>query len=374
MLHAPNTKIKVLIGDTSVRSRLVLSGMINAEPHLEVVDTAQTKDELLSKAFDLQPDVIVAQPGLTVSGKLPLFRSVYKDQSPLLLMVSQKMELYSEPNLTDQESAYVLQSDSSLAAGKLVGVKVELMNKLRALVKGYGGTFTWRGMQPEVEVLKVKYHPTPVINPAQKPLCLVVLGASTGGSTAVEYVLRDLEVQQPTVVLVAIHMPEKFTKRLARRLQKVTKWQVEEGRKGMALQANTVIIAPGGHDMFIRRNALKPDLLTLDLVPATSAVLDSPSVDTLMQSAAYCAGEHVMGIIMTGMGQDGTKGAQEIRNMGGVIIAQNAETSSIFGMAKSAIENGVVNGVVALGQIHSMISRFAAERHLSHTLQRDLSR
>jgi two-component system chemotaxis response regulator CheB len=346
--------------------------MINAEPHLEVVDTAQTKDELLSKAFDLQPDVIVANPGLTVSGKLPLFTPVYGQQSSLLVMVSHKMESFHDSIQFDVDTDALLHSTSSLTAGKLLGVKYELMNNLRALVKGYIQPFFWQNQLQGEEVT----ISNAAVNAANEmnPLCVVVLGASTGGSTALEYVLRDLEVQQPTVILVAIHMPEKFTKRLAKRLQKITNWQVEEGRKGMPLKANTVIIAPGGQDMFIRRNALKPDQLTLDLVPATSPVLESPSVDTLMQSAAYCAGERVLGIIMTGMGQDGTKGAQEIRNMGGVIIAQNAETSSIFGMAKSAIENGVVNGVVALGQIHSMISRFAAERHLSHALQSELSR
>ncbi|AMM52101.1 hypothetical protein TH61_14145 [Rufibacter sp. DG15C] len=346
--------------------------MINAEPHLEVVDTAQTKDELLSKAFDLQPDVIVATPGLTVSGKLPLFTPVYGQQSSLLVMISQKMESFQESILLDADGASLLQSTSSLTSGKLLGVKYELMNKLRALVKGCTQPVSFKPKHQGVEVFRLNDAVDSVSD--TKPLCVVVLGASTGGSTALEYVLRDLVVQQPTVILVAIHMPEKFTKRLAKRLQKLTKWQVEEGRKGMQLEANTVIIAPGGQDMFIRRNALKPELLTLDLVPATSPVLESPSVDTLMQSAAYCAGDRVLGIIMTGMGQDGTKGAQEIRNMGGVIIAQNAETSSIFGMAKSAIENGVVNGVVALGQIHSMISRFAAERHLSHALQSELSR
>ena len=373
MLHAPVTKFKVLIGDTSVRSRLVLSGMINAEPHLEVVDTAQSREELLSKAFALQPDVIVAHSVLTVSGKLPYFTPVYGEHDSLLVMVSHKMDSFSESMLVDTDREVLQQTYGNHTAGKLVGVRFEWLNKLRALVKRHANPFTWKARPQEAGFLNLKEN-TALLTPEEQPLCVVVLGASTGGSTALEYVLRDLEVDQPTVVLVAIHMPEKFTKRLAKRLQKITNWQVMEGVKGMQLKPNTVIIAPGGQDMFVRRNALKPEYLTLDVMPATSPVLESPSIDTLMQSVAYCAREHVMGVIMTGMGQDGTRGAQEIINMGGVIIAQNAATSSIFGMAKSAIENGVVNGVVALGQIHSLISRFAADRHLSQALPSELSR
>nr|WP_242693153.1 CheB methylesterase domain-containing protein [Sabulibacter ruber] len=206
--------------------------------------------------------------------------------------------------------------------------------------------------------------------PTQKdgPLNVVVIGASTGGSAAIEVIVRSLSVPYPTVILVAVHMPDKFTKRLARRLQKLTRWRVEEGFKGMKLSAGTIVIAPGGQNMRVRKKTLRPDQLTLDLEP--SFAMDTPSVDILMESAAQCANSQVLGVILTGMGQDGTAGAREIMKRGGVVIAQNEESSTIFGMAKSAIENGAVHGVFALGQINSIINRFAADRHMSHALQR----
>ncbi|QHL86217.1 hypothetical protein GU926_01635 [Nibribacter ruber] len=375
MQHAQSHKFRVLIGDSSVRSRLVLSGMFNAEPFLEVVDTAQTQEELLYKAFDLQPDVIVAQPGLTVSGKLPFFMPIYDAGSQLLVMVSQRNEQFADHILYGAKQEEKVKGEATFRQIRsTMSVKQEVLEKLRNWVQTCSKSLSGKTLQPKLVLPRVKGHDIHLPIPQEHPLCVVVVGASTGGSTALEYVVRDLEVAQPTVVLVALHMPEKFTKRLARRLQKLTNWRVEEGVQGMRLKANTVIIAPGGKDMLVRRNALQPEYLTLDLVPAVSPVQESPSVDVLMQSAAACAGENVLGVIMTGMGQDGTKGAKEIRNKGGVIIAQNAATSSIFGMAKSAIENGVVNGVVALGQIHSMISRFAADRHLSQALQSELSR
>ncbi|MBA9078006.1 chemotaxis protein CheB [Rufibacter quisquiliarum] len=370
----PTRKIRVLIGDASVRSRLVLLGMINADPNLEVVDTAQSRDELLTKAMSYQPDVIVTHSGLTLSGHLPSFTSVLTTESSLLLLVSAEMALQSHP--ASNVKAFQESEPEAVRNGKKrPGYKEELMAKL----KEFGGRFT--GSQNGLRKVKRKEHfsmPTSTsavdlfsYSALDKPLCLVVIGASTGGSKAVEYLIRELEVVQPTAVLVALHMPEKFTKRLARRLQKLTHWRVEEGYEGMAVTPQTIIIAPGGMDMLVRRTPLRPNRLFLEIMPATA--VESPSVDLLMQSAAACARAQVLGVIMTGMGKDGSAGACAIQENGGVVIAQNEETSSIFGMAKNAIERGVVNGVFPLGQINAIINRFVSDRHLSHGLYCNLT-
>ncbi|WP_205504411.1 chemotaxis protein CheB [Rufibacter psychrotolerans] len=362
-----------MIGDTSVRSRLVLSGMIEAEPRLEVVDTARSREELIFKAMAAKPDLIVAHHGLTMSGSLPLFKPVYGQDSALLLMVSQEMAegIFYLPRTfrVNGHEARPATVESTGAAGGKAG----LMSTLREFVVRYSDP----SPAPVVRKKEAPAHSAQsgarnrvrTSAPGQAPLKVVVIGASTGGSLALEAIVRELSAPQPAVVLVAVHMPEKFTKRLAQRLQKCTNWRVEEGYQGMKLSAGTIVIAPGGQNMRVKRSPLRAKELTIALEP--SAAMDTPSVDVLMASAAQCAPARVLGVILTGMGQDGTAGAREIMNQGGTVIAQNRETSTIFGMAKSAIESGVVHGVVALGQIHSIIHRFTAGPHMSQALQRN---
>ncbi|WP_192820757.1 CheB methylesterase domain-containing protein [Rufibacter sp. LB8] len=347
--------------------------MLEAEPYLEVVDTAQTREELLFKAITYQPDVILSHPDLTLSGNLPSFHAVFGKGTSNLLLVSQKLA-QGNPLWQENQMQVIGTQGYQLTRGEAgpEGQKAGLLAQLRSLAF----SFIKSRANSVVKALPLKvasFETGPSFSLpgfAVPPLCVVVVGASTGGSAAVEHLIKDLEVPQPTVVLVAVHMPEKFTKRLAKRLQKITQWRVEEGYQGMVLTPQTVIIAPGGMNMQVRRNALRPEALTLHLSPATA--LDSPSVDVLMKSAAVCAQSQVMGVIMTGMGQDGTEGAKAIRQQGGVVIAQNKATSSIFGMAKSAIESGAVNGVFALGQINSIIGRFVTDRNRRHILQSNL--
>jgi two-component system chemotaxis response regulator CheB len=341
--------------------------MIDAEPLLEVVDTARTREELLFKASSAKPDLIVTQFALTKEGSLPLFTSVYGEDTPFLLMVSEQLAgnaTYVSSNWVKGKSAF--SSEGNKFAGN-DEVKLGLLSKLREL--------TGESADPSVirkGTFRVKYtEPSFIAPPAgDLPLNVVVIGASTGGSAAIEYLVKDLDFLPPTVILVAVHMPEKFTRRLARRLQKFTDWRVEEGCQGMKLMPHTIVIAPGGQNMRVRSKTLRPQQLTVELAPSNFP--DSPSVDVLMQSAAQCAQEHVLGVILTGMGQDGTAGAKEILKHGGSVIAQNQESSAIFGMAKSAIEHGVVNGVFAIGQINAIINRFVLNRQRSHAIQRKL--
>ncbi|MBC3542370.1 CheB methylesterase domain-containing protein [Rufibacter sediminis] len=348
--------------------------MIDAEPQLEVVDTAQSQEELLHKAFSSQPDLIVTHYGLTMSGRVPLFRRVFGEKSSLLLMVSQNLAQNADSiTSTLEKTGFANYSSASGKVAMREAAKAGLMTKLRELVNSYSASYS---MKPKVKEQTrdrwLNYTNSVRVNTTAKetPLSLVVIGASTGGSAALEYLIRDLSIHQPTVVLVAVHMPEKFTKRLARRLQKLTHWRVEEGFEGMRLTAGTIVIAPGGQNMRVQKKSLHLSPYTISLEP--SSAMDTPSVDVLMESAAHSAKDQVLGVILTGMGQDGTAGAQEIVNRGGLVIAQNEETSTIFGMAKSAIESGVVSGVFPLGQINAIMHRFVMNRNLSHVLQQKL--
>jgi len=352
---------------------MVLSGMLNSESYLEVVDTAQTPEELFYKAYASKPDIIVAHSRLTLGDSLPFFQLVHKACSSLLLIVSD--ELTHQFNPLNRKYKSNTKGNYGLPAENLSVLKeaaTSILYTIRELITACLPSKP--SLTPEFVSTRPQVLPVPMLDidkntaegKTKGPLCVVV-GASTGGSMALEYLIRDLRSKSSVVVLVAVHMPAKFTKRLAKRLQKMTEWEVKEGIQGMALQAGTVVIAPGGCNMLVREKPFHPTHYYLELTETTA--LESPSIDHLFHSAAHCVKKQVLGIILTGMGHDGTVGSLEIKAKGGVVITQDQETSSMFGMAKSAIDSGAVAGVFALGQINSIINKFVADRNKSLAVQ-----
>jgi two-component system chemotaxis response regulator CheB len=193
----------------------------------------------------------------------------------------------------------------------------------------------------------------------KEPSCLVVLGGSTGGTKALETIIRGLSQQLSAAVLVAVHLPEKFTRSFTLRLRSLTPLKVVEGRAGVRLESGKIIVAPGDKNMMVSRNmGLKNDWRIAFSEEPTEA-FDRPSVDILMKSVARLAGAKTLGVVLTGMGQDGTQGTKAILSKGGETIAQDEASSAIFGMAKSAIEKGNITKVLGLSQIPDYINRFA---------------
>lgn len=351
---------------------MVLSGMFNAEPNLEVVDSAQSQEELIFKSVTCSPDIIISHTALSKGNVLPLYTSVYLEEDSLDLLFSEEMARKTNPLNRKLKSTGALNSIRSLDPIPVIKcAATRILIKVKEFLEK---------CIPEPESLPKYNKPAPAfLSFASEeklnlpfvieadPLCVITVGASTGGSIAVEYLIRDLNIIKPTVIVVAVHMPNRFTKRLAERLQKVTNWTVQEAVTGMLLQDKMIVIAPGGCNTLIRKKSFGSSQLYIEL--EKSSGYNSPCIDSLFQSASFCAKKQVLGVIMTGLGNDGTVGALEIRNKGGVVIAQDKETSSIFGMAKSAIESGAVNGVFALGQLTSVMSRFVMDRNMSQVLQ-----
>jgi two-component system, chemotaxis family, protein-glutamate methylesterase/glutaminase len=191
------------------------------------------------------------------------------------------------------------------------------------------------------------------------PSCLVVIGGSTGGTKALETIVRGLSQKLSAAVLVAVHLPEKFTRSFTQRLRSLTSLKVVEGRAGLRLEGGKIIVAPGDRNMMVSRQmGLKNDL-RVAFCEEPADEFDRPSVDILMKSVARLAGPRTLGVILTGMGKDGTLGTKAILSKGGETIAQDEASSAIFGMAKSAIEKGNITKVLGLNQIPDYINRFA---------------
>jgi two-component system chemotaxis response regulator CheB len=184
--------------------------------------------------------------------------------------------------------------------------------------------------------------------PAAAPAECVVIAASTGGPTALQAVVSGLPAGFGAAVLVVQHIPRGFTKSLAERLDARSAIPVREARDGEAVEPGTVLVAPAGiHTKLVRRRGAVE--VVLDEEPRDA--LHRPSADVLMAAAAEVYGPLAVGVVLTGMGADGTEGLRAIREKGGLTLAESEETCVIYGMPKAAIEAGVVHRVVPLDRV-----------------------
>jgi two-component system chemotaxis response regulator CheB len=183
---------------------------------------------------------------------------------------------------------------------------------------------------------------------------VVVIGASTGGPSAIQTILCRLPKTFPVPIVVAQHMPAGFTRHFAERLDHITQIEVKEARLGDTLQAGTVLICPGGHHANLRMLENKTMVHT---APRRESDKYVPSVDALMISAADLFKSKVLGVLLTGMGNDGKLGMQKIKEKSGVTVAESEETAVVFGMPKEAILTGKVDKVMPLHEISEEMIR-----------------
>jgi two-component system, chemotaxis family, protein-glutamate methylesterase/glutaminase len=176
---------------------------------------------------------------------------------------------------------------------------------------------------------------------------LIAVGTSTGGTQALEFLLPKLPTNCPAVVVVQ-HMPEQFTRAFAERLNRISAVEVLEAKDGERLMPGMVLIAPGGRHLLVKRSGAQ---YIAEVKDGPLVSRHRPSVDVLFRSVAISAGGNALGVIMTGMGDDGARGMREMHDAGARTLAQDEKTCVVFGMPKEAIAHGGVDEVVSLTQI-----------------------
>jgi two-component system chemotaxis response regulator CheB len=183
---------------------------------------------------------------------------------------------------------------------------------------------------------------------------LVAIGTSTGGTQALEVVLTQLSRTVPGIVIVQ-HMPEKFTAAFADRLNSICQIEVLEAKNGDRVIPGRALVAPGGRHMQVKRSGAQYHVEVIDAPPVNR---HRPSVDVLFRSVAKCAGRNVLGIIMTGMGDDGALGMREMHDAGAETIAQDEKTCVVYGMPKEAVKLGAVDKITPLTNIAGLIEAY----------------
>ena len=209
--------------------------------------------------------------------------------------------------------------------------------------------------QPAVPASEAKRRSIPVI-PSTEPI--VAIGTSTGGTQALEAVLTHLPASSPAIVIVQ-HMPATFTAMFSERLDQLCQIEVREAKDGDRVLPGRALIAPGGRQMSIHREGTQYRVEVRELPPVNR---HCPSVDVLFASVAHQAGHNALGILMTGMGDDGARGLKQMHEARARTIAQNEASCVVFGMPKEAIKLGAVDQIMPLDQIPMAIIHFGAHR------------
>jgi len=376
MSVTPKPPIGVLIVDDSPFMRLTLQKILSQDPDIKVLDTARDGREGILKLQTLRPQVVTMDVEMPVMNGLQALEEIMRWQPTPVIILSAVTTEGTQATLKalDLGAFDVVAKPSGSPGADLQALARDLVEKVKAAaginparlgrkIVSMGATVQATTIQPTTTrvVSPIGVGGVPV-RPNQPPASpgktgfppkyaieIVAIGTSTGGPSALQAVLPALPGNFPVPVLVAQHMPPGFTGPLAQRLNGLCPLHVREGIHGEVLKAGTVYVAPAGKQMQVLR---KSGQLTLDIGDdAPIPTLYHPSVDVMFLSLAKAVGKGTLGVVMTGMGNDGTKGMRELKALDGFAIAESEETCVVYGMPRSVVDAGLANRVVPLGEI-----------------------
>jgi two-component system chemotaxis response regulator CheB len=357
-------KVRVLIVDDSATVRQALTAVLESDPQIEVIGVASDPFQAARRIADQIPDVITLDVEMPRMDGITFLRRLMAQHPIPVVMCSSLTESGSETLFQALEAGAVdviLKPKMGVAehrAESRIRICDAVTGAARARIRGRrDAPPTYGAHEPEKKLNADAMLPPPSGRAmARTTESIVCIGASTGGTESLRLVLEALPAAAPGIVIVQ-HMPEKFTASFANRLNGMCQVDVKEAVDGDAVLRGRVLIAPGNLHTMIERSGANYH------VSVRSGPLVSrhrPSVDVLFRSAARSAGSNAVGVIMTGMGDDGARGLEEMKQAGARTLAQDEATSVVFGMPKEAIARGCVDKIVPLPQIAQEILRAAA--------------
>jgi len=345
-------KINVLVVDDSEYNREVITRMLESSSRITVVGSAADGEEAIERVVRFKPDFITLDLEMPRMDGFTFLRWLMRSMPLPVVVVSSKAD--------DKSVIRALEFGAVDFLPKPIGPQSSMEDLRTELVKkvlAFADTEMTK-VRTSVAIIEEAARQGPEklrkrqAAPAKAEYDVLAIGASTGGPPAIQAIVTVLPKDFPLPIIVSQHMPAKFTKFFAERLDKLSQLKVKEADEGDLLTPGRVLIAPGGMHMALGRakGGVKVELKEPD-----GKDKYVPSVNVMMRSAAMNYGGRVLGIILTGMGNDGKEGMQMIKGMGGLTLAESQETAVIFGMPKEAVMAGAVDRVVPLGGMASEI-------------------
>lgn len=363
-------KIRVLVVEDSIFMRQAITKILN-HPDIEVIDTAKNGKEAIEKVLEQKPDLVTMDIEMPIMNGLDALKEIMSKYPTPVIMLStltsegadSTVEALSEGAVDFITKRSAFQEMDSLrdeilnkviSIGKNVNLKNQLirMRLLRHISPLTTPKFTSNGIQKQIfsgnKVLDSNSKSFSQ-RPKAREIGIIGIGISTGGPKTLHELLCNISENISVPILIVQHMPPKFTKSLAQRLNSSCKIRVKEAEPGDKLSAGSVFIAPGGFQLVITKKH------NIELVKDDSCLF-KPSVDYTFDSINKVYEKSAIGIIMTGMGNDGQKSLKELHSLGGYVIAQSPESCTISGMPKSVIDVRAANEVLNVNEISNFIN------------------
>jgi two-component system chemotaxis response regulator CheB len=340
-MTAAKQMIRVLVVDDSALMRKLIPQLLERDNSIHVVGTAMDGAFAIKKIEELKPDAITLDLEMPRMDGIETLRQIMRSQQvPVVVVSAHTREGASTTFKALHMGAFdfVAKPENVLAEG-MGEIAAELIAKIKAAVNS---PFMRRPLLPSGKLSQPKPKRPPVPGPASK---VVAIGISTGGPNSLEYMLSHLPPEFPAAILVVQHMPAGFTETFARRLNDSCSLDVKEAQSGDLLAAGRVLVCPGDRHMKVRRMPLGDVVVLSDDVKMNG---HRPSVDVLFRSVGQEFGADSIGLLMTGMGEDGAEGLGVMKAAGALTIAQDEASSIVFGMPRAAIERGYACRVVSL--------------------------
>jgi two-component system chemotaxis response regulator CheB len=347
--------IRVLIVDDSTVVRRLLAELVGSAPDMQVVGTAADGKIALAKLDQTNPDLVTLDVEMPEMNGLETLAAIRQRRPQLPVIMCSSLTRPAAAATLDAlalgANDYVNKPSATGSAGEGVArLRDDLLAKIRLFVRGKSALPAAPPPAPPVAALRKER--------VRSPISAVAIGVSTGGPNALQELVPTLGLDLPVPVLIVQHMPPTFTKLLADRLSKLRGGGVDEATEGMVAEPGGVYIAPGDHHMIVERREGRIQIILNREPPENSC---RPAVDPLFRAVAAVFGARALGVVLTGMGNDGGAGCEHLREQGGQILVQDEASSVVWGMPGLVARKGLADDILPLKELGPEIRRRVLE-------------
>jgi two-component system chemotaxis response regulator CheB len=352
--------INAVVVDDSAFMRKSISMMLESDPGIKVVATARDGKEGIQKIKEFRPDIVTMDIEMPVMDGLTALGIIMKEIPLPVLMISSLTSEGAKATVDALSLGAVdfIPKELSYVSLDIAKIRDELVSKVKQIVQSRSLMFRLQRIKSaSSQILNPGAPPAPRLPNTkfpEKDLKAVVIGISTGGPFALLQTIPKLPEKFPVGIAIVQHMPPRFTKSMAERLNSLSRIEVKEAEEGDIMEPGVALVAPGGMHMTFSKSL---GMIRVRISEEPRGTLYHPSADVMMKSAVEAYNAPLLGLIMTGMGKDGLEGLKDIKKKGGFVVAQDEASCVVYGMPKAAVDEGVADVVHPLEDIPVLLSR-----------------